>query len=88
MKIKAGYLLREVAGETIVVPVGIEAVNFNGIITLNKTGKVLWMKLTEECDILALTEALIDQFEVDQKIADNDVKGFLNKLRNHSLLIE
>ncbi len=45
MKLKPGYIVRSIAGETIVVPTGEEAIRFNGIMTLNKTGKVLFEAL-------------------------------------------
>ena len=38
MKIKEGYLLREVAGSNIVVPIGEGELNFSGVITLNDVG--------------------------------------------------
>ena len=47
MKIKDGYLHREVAGNIIVVPVGEASMNFNGMINLNETGAFLW-KLFEK----------------------------------------
>ena len=49
MKLKANYVLREVAGENIVIPVDSEAINFNGIMTLNETGKFLWNQLKQGC---------------------------------------
>ena len=48
MKVKSEYILRELAGQNIVVPIGSEAVNFNGVITLNNSGKRLFKKLKEE----------------------------------------
>lgn len=38
MKIKKGFVLRSVVGSRVVVPMGNEAINFNGMITLNETG--------------------------------------------------
>ena len=35
MKIKEGFLLRQVGGNNVVVPVGAQAVDFRCIITLN-----------------------------------------------------
>ena len=42
MKIKEGFILREVAGNYIVVAVGSAVKQFNGVITLNETGAFLW----------------------------------------------
>lgn len=45
MKIKEGYLLREVAGSNIVVPIGEGELNFSGVITLNDVGAFFWKNL-------------------------------------------
>lgn len=87
MKLKDGYILREVAGNYIVVAVGDEALDFNGLITTNETGAYLWEKLSENISEQELVEALLSEYEVDEKTAIEDISGFLNKLRNAELLI-
>ncbi len=87
MKLKDGYILREVAGNYIVVAVGDEALDFNGLITTNETGAFLWEKLSENISEQELVEALLSEYEVDEKTAIEDISGFLNKLRNAELLI-
>ena len=42
MKLKAGFTLKEVGNQFMVLPVGEGALNFNGIISLNKSGKFLF----------------------------------------------
>ena len=41
MKLKKGFILRDVAGEWVVVNVDGD-IDLNGMITLNDTGKTLW----------------------------------------------
>jgi hypothetical protein len=86
MKIKTGYLLRDIAGQTIVVPVGMEAVSFNGIISLNKTGRELWNALQVDRDVASLVTVLTSRFEVDPDVAKDDVESFIAKLKMNSLL--
>jgi hypothetical protein len=86
MKIKAGYVVRTIAKETVVVPVGVEAVNFNGIITLNKTGKALWEQLTTEKTAEELVVFLTANYEVDLAIAQKDVAEFIAKLQKNNIL--
>ena len=45
MRLKGEFIVREVAGETIVIPVGKTAANFNGMICLNASGKLVWKGL-------------------------------------------
>jgi sensor domain CHASE-containing protein len=85
MKLKKGFVLREVAGETVVVPVNAE-LNFNGMITLNETAKVLWKVLENETTEDALVKALLGEFNVDEATAQNDVALFIQKLKGLDFL--
>lgn len=86
MKIKDGFILREVAGNYIVVAVGSAVKQFNGVISLNETGAFLWKKLEEGCEEKDLLSALLDEYEVESAVAEADVKAFLEKLNGASLL--
>lgn len=86
MKRKEGYLVREIAGETIVVPIGAEAVKFNGIMTLNSTAKVLFKALETEQTESTLVALLLDGFEVELETAVKDVRAFLSILEERGLL--
>ena len=85
MKLKKGFVLREVAGETVVVPVNAE-LNFNGMITLNETAKVLWSILENETTEDALVKAILGEFNIDEATAQNDVALFIQKLKGLDFL--
>ena len=42
MNVKLDFVLREIAGETLLVPAGKTALDLNGMLTLNETGAALW----------------------------------------------
>lgn len=86
MKIKDGFLLREVVGSYIVVAVGARAKEFGGIIKLNETGSFLWKKLAENVDQATLTEALTDEYDVDKESAEKDVDSFIKTLSEAGIL--
>lgn len=86
MKIKTGFLLREVAGSYIVVATGALAKEIGGIIKLNETGSFLWKKLTENTDIQALTEALTEEYDVSKDDAEKDVQSFVTMLLDAGIL--
>jgi hypothetical protein len=86
MKIKEGFVLKNVAGEHIVIPVGNKAINFNGLITLNKSGKLLFESLSEEKSIDDLVSILLTHYEIDEKQAKEDVISFINKLKNKDII--
>ena len=79
MKLKDGFVLRSVAGETVVVPTGGD-LNLNMMITLNETGKLLWERLEKGAEEAELVAALLQEYDVDQQTAENHVALFVKKL--------
>ena len=86
MKIKEGYLLRQVAGQSVVLPAD-DALNLNMMITLNGTGAFLWKQLENETDESKLVAALLQEYEVDEETARSCVAEFVKKLNGHGFLI-
>jgi hypothetical protein len=86
MKIKAGFMLREVAGNYVVVPVGEASKEFKGIITLNSSGAFLWKSLLEECSIEELLEKFLDEYDIDEETAKKDIELFINKIKEVNIL--
>ena len=87
MKRSADFLLRDVAGTLVIVPVGAAVSAFPGMITLNATGAYIWELLETEQTAETLTEALVARYEVAEDRARADVEAFLNKLRPTGALI-
>lgn len=85
MKVKEGFLLREVAGKTIVVPVGSE-LNFSGMISLNETGSFLWNCLTDTTTEAELLTKLMNEYDIDSEAAKVDIDEFLEKLKKLDIL--
>lgn len=85
MKLKEGFILREVAGEHVVLCVGGE-VNLNGMISLNDTGCTLWKCLEQEVQLSDLTAALLAEYEVDEQTAQAASERFVEKLKELDLL--
>ena len=86
MKIKDGFILRSVAGQHVVMPIGQEAVHFNGLIQLNETGKLLFEHLQKEATEDDLVNVLKETYEVDQATATKDVQAFINTLKSKNVL--
>ena len=85
MKIKEGFLLRTIAGQTVVLPSGGD-LDLNMMITLNETGAFLWEKLQQETDAVALVAALLAEYDVDEARAPEAVSGFVKKLEANGFL--
>lgn len=87
MKIKDGYLLRQVAGQTVVLSMG-DDMDLNTMITLNETGTFLWERLQNETDVDQLVAALLKEYDVDEATARACVIAFVGKLEQHGFLAE
>lgn len=85
MKLKNGFLLRQIAGQNVVVPVDRE-LDLNMMITLNDTGAFLWELLQSDTDEAALTAALLKEYDVDENTAAASVAAFVEKLRKQGFL--
>ena len=85
MKLKEGFVLRQVAGEYVVIPSGDE-LDLNMMITLNETGSFLWERLIEETSQQALVEALLAEYEVTEAEAAAHVAKFVESLKEYGFL--
>lgn len=86
MIIKQGFMLREVAGNFVVVAIGEASKKFNGVINLNESGAFLWKQLTKEVTKEQLLEALLNEYDVSEEIAKKDIEMFVNKLKEADIL--
>lgn len=85
MKIKEGFVLQQVAGDTVVLPVGAN-LDMNMMITLNDTGRFLWECLEQDTTAEALVEALLGEYDVDRATAAKCVDDFVAKLQQNDFL--
>lgn len=81
MKIKDGFVLRQVADTWVVMPLGQQSLDFDGMLTLNDTGALLWQTLEKGGDRDAMADALTAEYEVTRDAALRDVDVFLGKLQ-------
>ncbi len=87
MKIKENYMLRQVADTFVVVPIGAEVANFNGMINLNGVGAFLWRLLETDTTFEVLLKAMMEEYEVDEETAKKDLSTFVQQLEESNLLV-
>lgn len=87
MKIRDTFILSEVAGMPVVVPLGAES-TFRNMIKLNETGAFLWEKLQKETTLDELAEAMVEKYGIDKELATRDAQTFLTSLRSFGALEE
>ena len=88
LKIRDGFMLREVAGQWVVVPLGERVVEFNGIMTLSESGALLWKKMENNIFEEELLRTLLEEYSVDEETAKADVLEFITALRERGLIKE
>jgi len=86
MKIKGTFVMRDIAGDIVIVPVGDSALSYNGMITTTKTGAELWKELEKGCNREKLIQTLLDRFDVDYETASADTDKFLADLTSLGLI--
>lgn len=79
-------MVRKVAGNCVVVPMGAEVIDFNGMMNLNEPGELLFCKLQAGCEREDLIQMLLEKYEVTREQCEQDVDKFLGKLSQAGLL--
>ena len=81
MRIKKGFILREVCGENVVTAEGIENINFNKLISLNQSAAFLFKKFAgKDFTEKDLAEALVSEYGIDMELALKDSARLCNRL--------
>ncbi len=88
MHIVSGFVVRQIAGETIAIPSGPAAQALSGLLALNGSGKLLFDLLQTPQTEDSLVQALLEEYEIDTDTARGDVTEFLEILRQNGVLLE
>lgn len=86
MKIKKELIKREIAGDTILVPVGKTVYDSNGLFVLNELGAFIWDLLPGADSEAELCEAVLAEYETTPQEAATDIAEFLQKLRQMDII--
>lgn len=91
MKLSEGYLVKEIAGNYVLLPVGQNVVDYQHILHVNETGYFIVSQLKTEVTYDNLLERLVVAYEADaedKEALKADLDAFLEKLREKKLLCE
>lgn len=88
MKRNTNFILREIAGENILVATGEAAQILNGMITLNEVASFIWNNI-DECETVdKLIASILEEFDIDKETAKRDVENFTTQLIRMGMVIE
>jgi hypothetical protein len=88
MKLKEGFILRNVVGEWVVMPTGSNVMDFEGAIVLNDVSAFIWEQMGDTISRDDLLQLLLDEYEIDRQTAAADLDEFLEKLKSRGILQE
>lgn len=88
MRISDQFMLRQVADEALVIPVGEAALKVKGLIGLSESGSLLYSRLQDGCTEEDLVRALLAEYDIDADTARADTRSFLEQMRRMGILIE
>ena len=88
MKIKDGFVVREILDSYMAVPVGERTREVHGVIALNETGAFLWKMLEEDTSEDKLIASMVKEYEITEETAKDDIKEYLSFLREKGWLYD
>jgi len=80
MKIEKNIIVREIAGEYILIPTGDAALKMVGIFAVTEVGADIWKKLTEGKDENTIIAELLEDYEVEEDVLRKDYAEFIGRL--------
>lgn len=86
MKIKQKFVVRQIAGDTVLVPISDTVSKFNGLIMLNEVALFIWENLELVSDENELLEKILEEYDVDELTAKNDMIEFLDVLKKAEII--
>lgn len=88
MKANDQFILRTIAGDHLLIPVGETAISVKGMIVLSESGALIYEKLKDGCSKEDLISMLTTEYEVSEEEALRDTDAFLNQMRQLNMLVE
>lgn len=86
MQIKKEMILREIAGENILVPGADAVLDLNGLFVVTETGAFIWKLLSEVDSEAEILDKMLEEYEIDVETAQKDIADFLERLRSFGII--
>ena len=86
MKIKDGFITKEIGNKIVAITVGEHTKDFNGMITLNETGHFIWKCLENETDKESIANEVTKEYDISISDAMNDIENFIAELDKYDIL--
>jgi methyltransferase-like protein len=77
---------RKTGNEYVLVPVANNIADMNSVYTLNETGAFIWEHIDGKRCVKELIEAIVEEYETDEKTASEDVFSFLDEMKKYLII--
>ena len=88
MKIKDGFVVREIMGQCVVVATGEASETFQGMIKLNDTGKDIWEGVANGKSEEEIVDYIVSEYDVDKNRATNSVQKFIAEMKDKGFIVD
>ena len=88
MKIKDGFVVRDIMGQCVVVSTGEASESFSGMIKLNDTGKDIWEAVNAGKTEEEIVEQIVNDYDVEKERAKASVDKFINEMKDHGFILD
>lgn len=88
MRIKNGFVLREVGGQYAVIATGEASQTFHGMVKLNESGKDVWQAVTDGLELDAIVDLFVDKYGIERQQAQSDIEKMLSLMEQEGFLVK
>ena len=89
MKIKSGFKLNTVCGQTFLVPMGEGNIDYSKLIALNESSLLMWKRMEQgDFDTDDLVKVLLEEYDVEESVARNDVENIIEQFKAEKIIID
>ena len=88
MKIKDGFVVRDIMGQCVVVATGEASESFSGMIKLNDTGKVIWEGVASGKSEDEIVDFIVNEYDVEEDHAKTSIKKFIDEMKDKGFILD
>ncbi len=88
MKIKDGFVVRDIMGQCVVVATGEASESFSGMIKLNDTGKDIWEGVASGKSEDEIVDSIVSEYDVEEDRAKTSVKKFIDEMKDKGFILD
>ena len=82
------FIYREIVDEMILVPIHNDIADMDCIYSLNPQGAFIWEKLSEPATKAEITTAILENFDGDPEVVQQDTEAFIQDLLHYGAIKE